>query len=276
MQLDLSENSSMKLKTVFISDTHLGGVFSQTKDLLDFLSSIKDERPESIYLVGDFIDGWKLQRYWTWNNDCSLVLRKILSLVKHGTIVYYTPGNHDEFIRDYIHDAIEINLGNIHVCNEFIHKTADGRNLLVVHGDLFDLAIKMKFGRLLAKIGDIGYDLLIRLNGIVNFFRKKFNLNYWSLSKAIKSKVKQATAYIGDFEELLADYALERGCSGVVCGHIHTADIKKIKNVDYYNCGDWVESCTALLEYDDGTIKLYHHQTRQSKVLENLSDVNQG
>lgn len=249
----------MKLKSVFISDTHLGGKFSKTKDLLAFLSIIKDQEPEKLYLIGDFIDGWKLKRNWTWDNDCNLIIRKILSLVKHGTTVYYVAGNHDEFIRDFIHDFTDLDFGNIHIGNEFIHETPDGRKLLVVHGDLFDLAIQFKF---LAIIGDIGYNLLIHLNGWLNFFRRKFNLKYWSLSKAIKSKVKQAGAYIGDFETILADYATEKKCSGVVCGHIHTAAIKKIGTIDYYNSGDWVESCTALMEYEDGRVELYHHDIK--------------
>lgn len=248
-----------KLKSVFISDTHLGGKFSKTKDLLRFLSEIKEQEPEKLYLVGDFIDGWKLKRNWTWDNDCNLIIRKILSLVKHGTTVYYVAGNHDEFIRVFIHDFSDIDFGNIHIGNEFIHETPSGKKLLVVHGDLFDLVITMKLGRVLAVVGDIGYNFLIRLNGVFNYFRKMLNLKYWSLSKAIKSKVKQATAYVGDFESILVNYAAEKDCAGVICGHIHTADIKQIDGIEYYNSGDWVESCTALLEYEDGDIELYHH-----------------
>jgi UDP-2,3-diacylglucosamine pyrophosphatase LpxH len=246
-----------KLHSVWISDTHLGSCFSRSKELLEFLKLIKEYEPRYLYLVGDFIDGWKLQRSWYWDDNCNLIIRKILSMVKHGTIVYWIAGNHDEFMRNFMHDT---NLGSIHLGDEFVHTCIDGRKLLVVHGDKFDIAFTMKYTKWLCKLGDIGYGYLIRMNKCINNFRKLFGLKYWSFSQAIKSTVKQATSYIGGFETILANYAKEKELQGVVAGHIHCPTIKTIDGVTYYNCGDWVENCTAILEYHDGKIELYNHE----------------
>lgn len=246
------------IRSVFISDTHMGGRASQIKSLISFLTTLKEQKPSKIYIVGDFIDGWKLRRNWYWNDDCSLVLRKILGFVKRGTDVYYLPGNHDDFLRPFIPDIGEISMGHFHVCDEIIHLSPDGTKNLVVHGDQFDLAIK--YAPWLCHVGDVGYETLLRINGAVNDVRRWMGLHYWSLSKAVKNKVKQATNYISRFEEVLADYTLSKGCTSVICGHIHTPVIKKIRGVNYHNCGDWVENCTALIEKEDGFIELYEHE----------------
>lgn len=252
-----------KLRSVFISDVHLGGRFAKTGLLLEFLKDIREKNPENLYLVGDFIDGWKLKRNWYWDNNCTLVIRKILSFVKHGTKVYYVAGNHDDFLRTFISD-FHIDLGNIYIADEFIHIAPDGSKNLVIHGDRFDTAIRflMKYAKWVCTLGDIGYGLLIRLNSIVNWFRSLCGFPYWSLSKAVKKSVKSAGNFVGGFETLLADYAKDRECNGVICGHIHTPALKPLNGVNYYNCGDWVESCSAILEYHDGNYELYHHEMK--------------
>lgn len=252
-----------KLRSVFISDVHLGGRFANTGLLLEFLKDIREKKPENLYLVGDFIDGWKLKRNWYWDNNATLVIRKILSFVKHGTKVYYVAGNHDEFLRTFISD-FHLDLGNIYIADEFIHIAPDGSKNLVIHGDRFDTAIRfmMKYAKWLCTLGDIGYGLLIRLNSAVNWCRRQFGFPYWSLSKAVKSSVKTAGNFVGGFETLLADYAKERECAGVICGHIHTPALKPLNGINYYNCGDWVESCSAILEYQDGKYELYHHEMK--------------
>ncbi|MCU0959458.1 MAG: UDP-2,3-diacylglucosamine diphosphatase [Pirellulaceae bacterium] len=269
----------MNVRTLFLSDVHLGSRHAQTARLLDFLKWIKRHaRPERIYIVGDFIDGWKLRRSWYWTDDCNLILRKLLSLVKDGTEVYYLAGNHDEFLREFMRDFPLLEFGSVHVGDEFIHETADGRRLLVLHGDRFDLVAKC--ARWLYHLGDVGYELLLRLNPLVNFLRRILRRkDYWSLSKAVKHNVKQACNYMGDFERFLAAYARERGCAGCVCGHIHTAAIRPLDDdFLYVNTGDWIESCTAVLEDAAGNLTLYHygdHLMREDQV-DNEADERDG
>lgn len=247
------------IRTLFISDTHLGSKHAQTGPLLEFLSEIKRHSvPEKLYLVGDFIDGWKLKRSsWYWDDNCNLIIRKILSLVKKGTEVIYVAGNHDEFLREFLEEFNFVSFGNIRFCNESIHTTADGKDMLVVHGDIFDLVTK--YAKWVSVMGDVGYEMLLRLNGFVNWIQKLFWTKQWSMSAAVKSGVKQAVNYIGDFEKVLINYGEEKGCKGCICGHIHTADLKTINNFLYANCGDWVESCTAIIENSKGELSLYKH-----------------
>lgn len=247
-----------KIKTIFFSDVHLGSKFANTNGLLQFLSRVKKQNtPEKIYIVGDFIDGWKLKRNWHWNNESTLIIRKILSLLKKGSSVYYVAGNHDEFLRKFTDDYHILQLGDIHFGNEFIHQTVNGKNLLVVHGDLFDMVVK--YARWLCWIGDIGYEILLWTNKIVNCFSKLFSRRHWSLSKTIKRNVKKAVNYVSDFEQCLTKYGKEKNCDGCVCGHIHSADLKVLKDgFLYINTGDWVESSTAIIEYEDGELVLYH------------------
>ena len=249
----------MSLRSVFISDVHLGSRHAQTGRLLGFLKLVKREAGlEKLYIVGDFIDGWKLKRSWYWNDECNLVLRKVLSLVKDGTEVYYVAGNHDEFLREFMHDFPLLGFGSVVVGDEFVHKTVDGRRLLVTHGDRFDLVTK--YAKWLCYVGDVGYEFLLRLNSAVSLIRRLLRRpDYWSLSKAIKHNVKRACSYVGDFEKYLAAYAQDQGCDGCVCGHIHTAALRQTDGFLYANSGDWVESCSAIIEIHTGELSLWHY-----------------
>ena len=236
------------IRSIFVSDVHLGCRYTHADALLQFL---RGHEPEHLYLVGDIIDGWRLRRGWYWTDTYTYLLRHIVGLMKRGTRVYYTPGNHDEFLRCYLHD-----LGSIQIADELVHHTADGRRLLVMHGDQFDTAVR--HAPWLAHLGDTGYNLLLGMNIVFNGVRRRLGMEYWSLSAAIKRRVKQATSFVSNFETLITQHAADRGCAGVVCGHIHTPRISRREGVDYYNTGDWVESCTALVEHGDGTLELLH------------------
>ena len=233
-------------RTVFISDFHLGTPGCNADLLLDFLKSIECD---TLYLVGDIVDGWQLKKGFYWPPRHNDVIRAILKMAKHGTQVIYIPGNHDDFLRGYTSLAF----GGVEFAQEAIHETADGRRLLVLHGDEFDGVVL--YARWLAFLGDHAYTLLLKLNRLVNFGRRLFGLPYWSLS-AHKKRVKNAVQYVCSFETAVAQAAAERGACGVVCGHIHSASIEQIGPVTYYNDGDWVESCTALVEDYDGQLSI--------------------
>lgn len=251
----------MKIRTVFISDIHLGSSHAHIIELISFLDMIKQHcPPEKIYIVGDFIDGWKLKRNWHWDDNSSLLIRKILSFLRRNTEIYWVAGNHDEFIRSFIEDSRLVDFGRIHLGNEFTHATANQKKFLVIHGDIFDMVAK--YANWLCWLGDVGYEILLYSNRFINWARKLFRLRHWSLSKAIKHNVKKAVNYVSDFEKCLIDYTREKNCEGCICGHIHTAALTTIENnFIYANCGDWMESCTAILEDDQGQLKLYHHHT---------------
>jgi UDP-2,3-diacylglucosamine pyrophosphatase LpxH len=234
-------------RTVWISDVHLGTAGCSAEMLLDFLKSIECE---TLYLVGDIVDGWQLRKGWYWPSRHNDVVRCWLKMAKHGTRVIFVPGNHDEVFRDYV----GLNFGGVEVAYEAVHETADGRTLLVLHGDEFDGVVM--YAKWLAFLGDHAYTLLMKMNRVVNIFRRMFNLPYWSLSAALKKKVKNAVSYISSFEQAVAHAASERGADGVVCGHIHSAEVRQIGEVTYYNDGDWVESCTALVEHADGRMEI--------------------
>jgi UDP-2,3-diacylglucosamine pyrophosphatase LpxH len=234
-------------RTIWISDTHLGTSGCQAELLLDFL---KSTNCETLYLVGDIVDGWQLRKGWYWPPRHNDIVRCVLKKAKHGTRVVYVPGNHDEAFRDYA----GLNLGGIELKLEAIHETADGRRLLIVHGDEFDGVVL--YARWLAFLGDHAYTLLLKLNRLVNRVRKQLGMPYWSLSSHLKKKVKNAVQFVFSFEQAVAHAAVERGADGVVCGHIHTAEIRGIGEVTYYNDGDWVESCTALVEHADGRMEI--------------------
>lgn len=237
----------LKLRTVFISDTHLGTPGCNADLLFDFLKSIECE---TLYLVGDIIDGWRLKRGWFWPTRHNDIVRRVLKMARKGTRVVYVPGNHDEVLRDFI----GLGFGDIEIRPEALHVTADGRRLLVLHGDEFDGVVL--YQRWLAFLGDHAYVALLKLNRAFNACRRLFGLPYWSLSAYLKKKVKNAVEYVCRFEEAVAHAARERGADGVVCGHIHCAEIRQFGEITYYNDGDWVESCTALVEHADGHLEI--------------------
>lgn len=244
---ELTPRGKLRLRTVWISDTHLGTAGCNAELLHDFLCSIK---PDTLYLVGDIIDGWRLKRGWYWPQRHNDVVRRVLKLANKGTRVVYIPGNHDEGLRDFT----QLAFGGVEVLPEAIHETLDGRRFLVLHGDEFDGVVL--YARWLAFLGDIGYSVLLRSNVWVNRVRRWFGLPYWSMSAHVKKRVKNAVSFISRFEETVARAARARGVDGVVCGHIHSAEIREFDGIVYMNDGDWVESCTALVEHTDGRIEI--------------------
>ena len=241
--------STHKYRSIWISDIHLGTPGCKASFLLDFLRCCKSD---NLYLVGDIVDGWSLRQNWYWPQAHNDVIQKIMREARKGTRVIFIPGNHDEFARGYVdHD-----FGAIQVAHEYIHTTVDGRKFLVLHGDEFDVVVK--YARWLAYLGDWSYGLCLKLNDVLNEFRLRFGYPYWSLSAYLKLKVKNAVKFIADFETALADVARERGVDGVICGHIHHPEIRDIDGILYCNDGDWVESCTALVEHFDGRLEIIH------------------
>jgi UDP-2,3-diacylglucosamine pyrophosphatase LpxH len=242
-----SEHGTKKFRTLFISDVHLGARGCQAEQLLYFL---RYHDAETIYLVGDIVDGWQLRSGWFWPQPHNDVVQKLLRKARKGSRIIYLPGNHDEFLRDYYGR----HLGGIDVVESAIHTAADGRRYLVIHGDLFDLVIR--HARWLALLGSHAYDVAIWLNTYFNAVRRALGLTYWSLSRWVKLKVKNAVNFIGEFERTLTSEARRRGADGVICGHIHHPVIRAERDLTYVNCGDWVESCTAVVEHFDGTLQI--------------------
>ena len=238
-----------RYRTIWISDVHLGTAGCKAGHLVDFL---KHNSCENLYLVGDIIDGWKLKSGWFWPQEHTNVVRKVLTQAKRGTNVYYVTGNHDEFLRKFV--GYELEIGNIRLVNEHIHETADGRKLLVVHGDFFDVITR--YHRWIALAGDAVYEGTMRFNYWFNRVRARAGMGYWSLSAFAKQHVKTAVNIVSTFEASLAHECKRRELDGVICGHIHHADVREIDGVTYYNCGDWVESCTALAEDFNGRISI--------------------
>ena len=237
----------LSVRTVFISDVHLGTPGCQAEALLDFLRCVECE---TLYLVGDIVDGWQLMRRWYWPQAHNDVVQKVLRKARKGTRVVLVPGNHDEFARRYLGHSF----GGIEVVEDAIHQTADGRRFWVMHGDLFDGVVQC--APWLAHIGDGLYTVALRLNRALNSARARLGLPYWSLSRYLKLKVKRAVSFIGDFEAAVIREARRRGVDGVVCGHIHHAELRTVDGLTYANDGDWVESLTALVEHGDGRLEV--------------------
>ncbi len=238
-----------RFRTVWISDVHLGTRGCNAGLLIDFFDHVDCE---TMYLVGDIIDGWRLKKRLFWPPEHNDIVWRVLKRARRGTRVVYIPGNHDEMFRQFA----GLDFGGVEIALQAVHTTADGRKLLVMHGDEFDAI--MLAHRWLAFAGDTAYTLLMRLNYAVNRVRTTLGLPYWSLSKMAKNKVKNAVQFIGRYEDTVAHEAHLRGVDGVVCGHIHHAEIRAIEGVDYYNDGDWVEGCTALVEHFDGRMEVLH------------------
>ena len=236
-----------RYRTIWISDVHLGTRGCNADLLIDFLDRTDSE---TMYLVGDMIDGWRLKKKFHWPQSHNDVVWRLMKRAKRGTRMVFIPGNHDEMFRPFA----GMRFGGISIKRKTIHTTADGRRLLVIHGDEFDAVTMAQ--PWLAHVGDTAYTLLMGVNRWFNVARRRLGLPYWSLSKHAKAKVKNAVAFVSRFEEVVAKAADSRGVDGVVCGHIHTAEMREIGGVTYYNDGDWVESCTALVEHFDGRMEI--------------------
>ena len=246
-------------RTLFLSDVHLGTRGAQVSALLEFL---KHHDADTIYLVGDIIDGWRLRQSWYWPQQHNDVVQKLLRKARKGARIVYIPGNHDEFLREYCGTAF----GGVEIRDTAIHEAADGKRYLVIHGDIFDVVVR--HARWLAFLGDWAYEVAMWLSRRINFMRRRLGLAYWSLSAWAKQKVKHAVNFIGKFEETLAAEARREGVDGVICGHIHSAAVRSIDGLSYINTGDWVESCTAAVEHFDGRIEIIEWSQKSAALNE--------
>lgn len=255
------------VRSVFISDVHLGTRACQADSLLAFL---RDHPAEHLYLVGDIIDLWSMRRGLHWSPTQNTVIQKVLRRARHGEHVVFVPGNHDEALRDYCETAF----GDIRVEREYVHETADGRRFLLIHGDEFDQVTRHH--RWVAVLGDMAYNGLVRINGWLSRLRRLFGIpGYWSLAGYAKRRVKTALQFIFDFEDSVIRHARERGLDGVICGHIHWAALKEVDGLVYANCGDWVDSCSAIVEHTDGRLEMVHwsllcRQARPEPISEHI------
>lgn len=237
-----------RVRSIFLSDIHLGTRACKAERLLDFL---REHEAEHLYLIGDIIDFWSMSRGIHWSRAQNTVIQKILRRARHGEKVVFIPGNHDEALREY-HGTT---FGDIEVVNECVHETADGRRFLLIHGDEFDQVTR--YHKWVAVLGDIAYNALVRANGVFSWIRRRLGRpGYWSLAGYAKRRVKKALEFIFDFEDSVIRNVRDRGLDGVICGHIHWAAIKEIRGLAYVNCGDWVDSCTAVVEHHDGRLEL--------------------
>ncbi|ANB16907.1 UDP-2,3-diacylglucosamine diphosphatase [Dokdonella koreensis] len=249
-----------RVRSVFISDVHLGTRACQAERLLGFLRAYP---AEYLYLVGDIVDFWAMRRDVRWTAAQNTVVQKILRRARHGEQVIFIPGNHDEALREYT----GIRFGDIRLEREWVHTTAEGKRYLVLHGDEFDQVTR--YHRWLAVLGDVGYTWLVHANGWLSWLRRKLGIaGYWSLAGYAKRKVKAAVSFVGDFEGSVARAVRERGLDGVICGHIHVAALRDIEGIRYVNCGDWVDSCTAIVEHHDGRLELIHWSSSEAETLD--------
>jgi len=244
-----SDEGRRRFRTIWISDVHLGTKGCNAELLIDFLDNVDSE---TMYLVGDIIDGWRLKKKFYWPAAHNDIVWRILKRAKRGTRIVYIPGNHDEMFRQFT----GLNFGGVEIRRAAFHDTADGRRLMVLHGDEFDAV--MLAHRWLAFVGDAAYTLMMGISRYVNAVRSRLGMPYWSLSKMAKHKVKNAVEFISRYEEIVARAAAQRGVDGVVCGHIHTAEFRLFDGIEYWNDGDWVEGCNALVEHFDGTMEILH------------------
>ncbi|NNC36381.1 MAG: UDP-2,3-diacylglucosamine diphosphatase [Acidimicrobiales bacterium] len=251
-------HSAPKYRSIFISDVHLGSKGAQADLLCDFL---KHNTCEKMYLVGDIIDGWRMKKKWYWPQSHTNVIRRVLTAAKRDTEVMYIIGNHDEFLRAFM--RFHVSFGEIKIRNRFVHEGIDGKRYFVSHGDMFDGLMRGDL-KWIMFVGDNLYNLLLWINIELNAVRRLLGLPYWSLSKALKSRTKRAVNFIHGFEEHVADYCKRKGYDGAICGHIHVAEIREIDGITYMNDGDWVESCTALVEHHSGEWEILDRSTKIS------------
>ncbi len=258
----------MKFRSIFLSDIHLGTRGCQAEALLDFL---REHESENLYLVGDIIDFWAMSRSIQWSRMHNTVVQKILRRARHGERVVFIPGNHDEVLREYTGTVF----GDILVASEWVHESLSGLKLLIIHGDAFDQVTRHH--RWVALLGDVAYDWLVLVNAWLSWARRKLRIQgYWSLAGYAKRKVKSAVSFIYDFEDSVIHAVQERGLDGVVCGHIHSAVIKEKSGLLYINCGDWVDSCTAIVEHLDGRFELIEWHSRPAPVSASVQMFPQG
>lgn len=241
-------------RSVFISDIHLGTKMSQADQLLEFMKTFDCEK---IYLVGDIIDCWAMSKKKYWSQSHSDLIQKLLRRARKGAEIVYIPGNHDEMLREYC----DAEFGHMILVQECIHVGVDGKLYLVTHGDKFDVVIRN--AKWLAHLGSWAYDFSIMLNVLVNRVRSWLKLPVWSLSAYLKMRVKESVNFIGNYEETLSNYVKNQGLSGIICGHIHHANICDYDGITYMNCGDWVESCTALVEHHDGKFEIVRYSSKE-------------
>ena len=246
--------SPNQYRSIFVSDVHLGSYGCQAEKLLNFLQNTTCDQ---LFLVGDIIDGWQMRGRVYWPESHERVMKQLLEIAKTGTKVRYITGNHDEFLRNY--GALQFD--TIEIVDEYRLRNKDGREFLVIHGDQYDVITK--YARWISTLGDVGYNLLLRINVVVNKVRSLLGYDYWSFSKWVKDSVKQAVSYVGDFEATVASVCNQRGYAGIICGHIHKAANREVGGVRYLNCGDWVESCTAILHTHDGQFQVIEHDARE-------------
>lgn len=245
----LTEAGKQHYRTIFLSDIHLGARGCQADHLIDFL---KHHSCDRLYLVGDIVDGWRMKSSMFWPQSHSNVVRRFLTLAKRGTEIVYVTGNHDEFLRRYT----DHHFGNIELCDRAEHLGPNGERYLVVHGDEYDVITR--YHRWIAWLGDVGYNVLLEINRFNNWVREHLGYGRWSLSAWVKHRVKRAVNFISEFEVGVAQDCEREGFDGVICGHIHHAEIRDIGGIRYLNCGDWVESCTALVEDEAGNIEIVY------------------
>ncbi|MDH4380488.1 MAG: UDP-2,3-diacylglucosamine diphosphatase [Gammaproteobacteria bacterium] len=237
-----------QVRSIFLSDIHLGTRACQASRLLEFL---RQHEAEKIYLVGDIIDFWSMKRGVSWSSDQNTFIQKMLKRARHGVDVVFVPGNHDEVLREHV----GLSFGNIRLEHETVHIAADGRRFLVLHGDIFDQATR--YSRVLTVLGDHSYELLMWIQGVLSGLRHLIGIeSHWSLAAFVKQRIGSAVRFIQGFEEVAAQHAAERGFDGIICGHIHAAACREIKGVQYVNCGDWVDNCSAIVEHTDGRFEL--------------------
>jgi len=250
---------AMKVRSIFLSDIHLGTRGCQADSLIAFL---REYEADHLFLLGDIVDFWAMNRGIHWTAAQNTVVQKVLRRARHGEQVMLIPGNHDEALREFVGASF----GDIRVAAEHIHETADGRRLLLLHGDEFDQVTRHH--RWLALLGDMGYNLLVGLNAWLSWVRRMLRISgYWSLAGYAKRRVKRAVNFIFDFEDALIHTVRERGLDGIVCGHIHSAAMRTVDDVLYMNCGDWVDSCTAIVEHPDGRLELVEWRAQSANVV---------
>ncbi len=253
-----------RVRSIFLSDIHLGTRACQAGRLLSFLRHYESEH---LYLVGDIVDFWAMSRGIYWSRQQNTVIQKVLKRARHGTQVVFVPGNHDEALREYVGTSF----GDIQLVQEHIHVTADGKRYAVLHGDEFDQVTR--YHRWVAVLGDVSYNLLVRLNTWLSLARRTLGISgYWSLAGYAKRKVKGAVSFIYDFEDSVMRAVRDRGLDGVICGHIHSAELRDIDGLTYMNCGDWVDSCTAIVEHHDGRMELINWIGEAAEAENDLSE----